>query len=616
MTTPEETRPVWERRYHAPVVTLPAWSPDAADRLVYVSDESGTTQAHTLDLTSGAGRQVTDEPVGLIIQELVDPTLTPDGDEVVWFRDPTGDEAGWWMIEPFDGSAPARELLPDVAKCWPSGLAVGRRIIAAAFGLEDDSFSLRLSRDGGETVELMRIDDEIRVPVAPWGGYSAGGLSRDEALLCVTHAEAGDNRRLDLRVFDTATGEVVADLSDGAEPSLQACAWSPVPGDDRLAIASDRTGWLRPGLWEPRTGERTDLDTGLDGEIEVADWWPDGSALLLVRFHDGRHTLHRCDLGSGATERIDHPDGCIWGAKVRPDGAVWSCTDSGARSSRILSTAGGEPVSVPAGEDAVTTAHAFRSMHVTNPKGQQVQMFVVEPEDVEGPFPLLMEVHGGPDWFWGDYWAPRVQAFVDAGFAVGLVNYRGSSGFGREFGDELVGNVGFPEIEDTLAAVDALVADGVADPERVVIGGRSWGGYITLLAAGTQPDRFVAGVGDVPVGDYAASYEDSSPALQAYDRSLLGGSVYEVPELVAERSPITYVDRVKMPLLVLYGENDSRCPPRQIEIYIDALRERGGEIEVYRYGTGHSSMVVDEEIRQERVKLEFLARHVRGIRLP
>ena len=607
---------MWERRYHAPVITLPAWSPDAPDRLVYVSDESGTTQAHTLDLATSAGRRVTDEPVGLIIQELVDPTPTPDGDAIVWFRDPSGDEAGWWMIQPFDGSEPPRELLPDVAKSWSSGIAVGRRVVAAAFGLEDDSFSLRVSRDGGESVELMHIGDEIRVPVAPWGGYSTGGLSRDEALLCVSHAEAGDNRRLDLRVFDVATGEVVADCADGPGADVVSCAWSPIPGDQRLAIASDRSGWYSPELWNPVTGERTRLETGLDGEVVVDDWWPDGSALLLTRLHDGRYTLHRFDLASGATEQIDHPDGCIWGAKVRPDGSVWSCVDSGASSMRIVSTDGSEPIVPPASGEAVTTGHAFRSVHVVSPGGQRVQGFVVEPSEGQRPFPLLMEVHGGPDWFWGDYWSPRIQAFVDAGFAVGLFNYRGSSGFGRAFGDELVGNVGFPEIEDTLAAVDALVADGVADPERVVIGGRSWGGYITLLAAGTRPDVFVAGVGDVPVGDYAASYEDSSPALQAYDRSLLGGSVYEVPELVAERSPITYIDSVKMPLLILYGENDSRCPPRQVEIYIDALKERGGEVEVYKYGTGHASMVVEEEIRQERVELEFLARHVRGIRVP
>ena len=149
-----------------------------------------------------------------------------------------------------------------------------------------------------------------------------------------------------------------------------------------------------------------------------------------------------------------------------------------------------------------------------------------------------------------------------------------------------------------------------------MIAGRSWGGYITLLALGTRPERWICGVAGVPVGDYAASYEDSSPLLQAYDRALLGGSVHEVPDLVRERSPITYVDRVKAPVLILAGENDSRCPIRQVRNYVDALRARGGEVELYLYGTGHASYVIDEVVRQMRLMLEYLAKHVPGVETP
>jgi dipeptidyl aminopeptidase/acylaminoacyl peptidase len=94
------------------------------------------------------------------------------------------------------------------------------------------------------------------------------------------------------------------------------------------------------------------------------------------------------------------------------------------------------------------------------------------------------------------------------------------------------------------------------------------------------------------------------------DRALFGGTPEDVPELYRERSPLTYVDAVDTPLLIVAGENDSRCPIRQIDNFAKALEQRGGDLELYRYETGHSSYVTDERVRQMRTILEFLARHV------
>ena len=143
-----------------------------------------------------------------------------------------------------------------------------------------------------------------------------------------------------------------------------------------------------------------------------------------------------------------------------------------------------------------------------------------------------------------------------------------------------------------------------------MIGGWSWGGYITLLAVGLHPDRFAAGVAGVPVGDYLDSYDDSAPSLQAYDRSLAGGVVHDIPEFIAERSPITYVDRVGAPVLVLVGEHDTRCVPGQVYRYVRALKKAGGDVELYSYEQGHSSYVVDEEVREWAAVLEFLRARV------
>ena len=101
-----------------------------------------------------------------------------------------------------------------------------------------------------------------------------------------------------------------------------------------------------------------------------------------------------------------------------------------------------------------------------------------------------MMVHGGPEWAYPDAFEPWTQALVDHGYAVAQVNYRGSTGYGVKWRQALIGNIGFPEVEDVLAGLDALTERGVTDPGRVAIEGWSWGGYISLLAIGLHPDRF------------------------------------------------------------------------------------------------------------------------------
>ena len=252
-----------------------------------------------------------------------------------------------------------------------------------------------------------------------------------------------------------------------------------------------------------------------------------------------------------------------------------------------------------------------------NKQGQRVHGWLVEPDDVPKPWPTLMFIHGGPTSVDLDRWAPEVQAYVDMGFCVAMLNYRGSIGFGAAWRDTLIGNIGFPETEDIVAGHDDLIARGIADPKRSVIAGWSWGGYLTLLMHGLHPERFIAGVAGVPVADYEAAYADESPLLQAYDRALMGGPPEEVPELTRERSPITYVDRVTAPLLILAGEHDSRCPLQQILNYVDRLKARNHPHELYLYSTGHSSFDIDQRISQLKVVLDYLATDVPGVtRLP
>jgi dipeptidyl aminopeptidase/acylaminoacyl peptidase len=183
----------------------------------------------------------------------------------------------------------------------------------------------------------------------------------------------------------------------------------------------------------------------------------------------------------------------------------------------------------------------------------------------------------------------------------------------RGVADALIGNIGWPEVEISSLASTTSSRKTV---DRLAIAGWSWGGYLTLLMHGMHPDRFRVGVAGVPVGDYALGYDDLSPLLQAYDRALLGGTPAEVPELMAERSPISYVDNVKAPILFLAGEADSRCPIRQVLAYTDRLAARNHPHQLYLFPTGHAPFQIEERIQQTGVVLDFLARHVPGIRVP
>src|SRR4029077_2221082 len=110
--------------------------------------------------------------------------------------------------------------------------------------------------------------------------------------------EDGDVLHPSLRSIDAITGETVADLRD-AGLQLSGYAFSPIAGDTRIAIAHERSGEERPALWDARTGDLVDLSLDLEGPVEPVDWWPDGSALLLLQLVDGRHRLHRYDLADG-----------------------------------------------------------------------------------------------------------------------------------------------------------------------------------------------------------------------------------------------------------------------------------------------------------------------------
>jgi len=595
--------PAWERRFRAPVVSLPRWARSAQERLVFWSTESGVYQVHVWDRATGLRRRVTDHPVGVTAGE-----LTPDGERVLFWQDETGSEAGQWYSEPFSGGD-AQPYLTGVPTGWNQGLAQMPGLVAAAIS-DADGFAVYVSADGEPAKEIWRSTEHIGIGGSDLGRGELGGLSADGSLLALEHAEHGDSLHPALRVVDPRTGVTVAEQIDEGMALFASC-WSPRPGDRRLVVTHEREGEERPAIWDLASGEWTDLDLGLVGPVEAVDWWPDAASLLVVHNDEGRDRLYRYELAAGSLTPIEHDRGTIGAARVRPDGDVWFRLSSGEHPPVTLDTAGAGVVRVDG--DRAPAGRPFHSWHFDNGEGDRVHGFYVTPTG-DGPFPVMMFVHGGPTGQDTDAWDPEVQAYVDMGFAVAMVNYRGSTGYGRAWRDRLIGDVGGPELVDVNAGLADLVARGIGDPARAVVGGWSWGGYITVMELCKHPDMWLAGVAGIPVGDYELSYEDLSPELQAYDRALLGGTPDQVPELMRDRNPIHFADDVRAPMIFLIGENDSRCPLRQAMAFVDKLRERDHPHEVVLFGTGHGSNDIDEEIRQMRAILSFLERYVPGVR--
>lgn len=583
----------WRARFTAARISLPAWAEHAPAHALYASNASGVWELYAWDREADTHRQVTERPNGTIHG-----ALSADGSRIWWFADTDGDEFGHWVAEPFDGGEP-EAAVPEAPDGYPGGVAIGRKTRAVG-----------VSTDEGSTVWLASEDEPAKVVYAHETDAGVAALSEDETLLAIGHSEHGDNRHPALRVYAAADGSVVAEKSDGDGLGLEAVGFGPKPGDNRLLVVHERRGREELLVWDVVRDAETEILLDLPGEV-VADWYPDGSALLIVHTNQGRNTLHRFDLRTMRLTALPTPPGSIGAAGARPDGSVeysWSAatTPSKVRSidtdgaDRVLLEPPGplSPGSVAVTDAFVPTDNGTVHALIATPEGERVG--------------AVFSVHGGPHAADEDRFSAYRAAWVDAGFAVVEVNYRGSTGYGSAWRDAIEGRPGLTELEDLAAVRDWACEHGYADADRCLLAGASWGGYLTLLGLGTQPQHWAAGVAVVPVADYVAAYEDEMEQLRAFDRALFGGSVAELPERYRDCSPLTYVDRVRAPVLIIAGENDPRCPIRQIINYLDRLAERGARYEVYRYDAGHGSLVVAESIKQTAIEIDFARRALEG----
>jgi len=568
----------WRRRFLATRFTMPVWARSRSERLLFPATFDGKWEYHVWDLSTGERRQATDRPAGTE-HAAIDPT----GEWVWWFDDDRGDEVGRWMRQPF-GGGDAVPAAPGLEPAFSAGLVLGAGFAIVGRSLEE-----------GSELYLVRGD-----AVEPWHRTESQGLvtdlSADDRHALIEHYDGGDARHPALRVVDVS-GAVIAELSDGPGRGVWAGEWSPVPGDHRLIAYREREGLLRPAIWSPLTGETVDVEVDLPSDVE-ASWYPDGAGLLMRHEFRARNELWRYDLARGVAEPVEVERGTIPAARIRPDGEMWYHWNNSVSppefraGDRVLLRQDGDP-GVRHEDLDVDGIHGF----LTRPAG-------------DPPYPAIFLVHGGPDTLDPDVYSPIVLAWVDHGFATVQVNYRGSTGYGSEWRDAAAGNPGFTELED-LATVRAwLVERGLIDPARVVLSGRSWGGYLTLLGLGTQPDLWSLGIAESPIADYLLAYEDTTEELRDYDVALFGGTPEERPELYRERSPITHAERVRVPVLIQTGRRDPRCPLRQVESYARRLEELGREHTLNVRPEAHSLTVIEDIMEALATEIDFVSRRL------
>ena len=261
----------------------------------------------------------------------------------------------------------------------------------------------------------------------------------------------------------------------------------------------------------------------------------------------------------------------------------------------------------------------MRPVTITSRDGLALHSYLTLPLDVDPVgLPAVLVVHGGP---WArDAWGydPEAQLLANRGYAVLQVNYRGSSGFGKAFMHAAEHEFAGKMHDDLLDGVDWQVAEGIADPARIAIYGGSYGGYAALVGASFTPDVFAAAISVVGPSSLVTLIR----SFPAYWRPLLAGSWFRYvgdpddPDQLADleaRSPMTRVDDITAPLLVIQGANDPRVTKPESDQIVAALRARGVEVEyIVKDDEGHGFVRPENRMDVYRAVERFLARHLGG----
>ncbi|QTK83047.1 Peptidase yuxL [Agrobacterium tumefaciens] len=258
-----------------------------------------------------------------------------------------------------------------------------------------------------------------------------------------------------------------------------------------------------------------------------------------------------------------------------------------------------------------------RPITIQSRNGLELYCHVTLPVGVEARrLPTVVLVHGGPWYRDACVYDPEVQFLASRGYAVLQVNFRGSTGYGKAFMQAAIGEFAGRMHDDLIDGLDWLIAEGAADPKPVAIYGCSYGGYAALVGASFTPDRFAAAIDYSGMADLRSLVEDAVPFVRPtlvnnYLAYMGDPTDPEQNRDMLARSPMSRIDRIRKPLLVIHGANDVRVARAQADAVVEAVRRNGVEVEyLLNEREGHWFINQDSNIELYQTIEKFLARHL------
>jgi dipeptidyl aminopeptidase/acylaminoacyl peptidase len=410
---------------------------------------------------------------------------------------------------------------------------------------------------------------------------------------------------------------------DGDEEPVSAIQPRFSPDGTTLAYLSDRTGWWNLWLYDLANGQRRQVThdeaelggpTWGPGGMRFA-WSPDGQQIAIIRTENGFSGLLLVDAASGGSRPLGPQDGSVQAVAWSPKGdrlaVIWGRADAptsvatiDADSGALTTVAHGAALGFEVAETPLPEAITWASLD-----GATAHGLFYAPAGVEQP-PVIVRVHGGPTGVVEAGFDARTSYYLDRGWAVLQVNYRGSSGYGRAYRQALHGTWGVLDVHDTVSGARSLAERGLVDGERMVVMGGSAGGYTVLMCMALHPDVFAAGVDLYGVADLFTLSQDTH-RFEAHYLDTIVGLLPETYARYQERSPVSLAGQIARPLLILQGDKDEVVPLAQSEAIFKKLQSRGVEVEMKVYeGEGHGwrqlATTLDELDRVDR----FLRQHV------